>query len=221
MADEDTKNTPDQKKTGEGLAELRSELDTKLLAVQEQLKAMNQSYAQGLDNIAQRLTPQKREETIDDSDVFAPAKLRDKILAEASRTTQEILNEERRKNATIYNLSQEYPEIQTDQKLQGSILEMQKTLPKILQDTADGYEMAVLKAISKQGILPKSKRQAADAGDDFSMRSRSSADRAKPRAKVSESTLAISQLLGRDIKDPTVLKGLEEAANRDSWTRYK
>jgi len=217
----DNTNAPDQKKPSEGLAELRSDIDTKLLAVQEQLKAMNQSYAQGLDNIAQRMTSPTREETIDDSDVFSPAKLRDKILTEATRTTNEILAENRKKDLAIYQMTQEYPEIQSDPKLQNQITEALKTLPKSMQETADGYEIAILKAVAKQGILPKSKRPTPNSSDDFSMSSRSAGGRPKAREKVAAETLAISELLGRDIKDPEVLKRLEEATNRDTYNRYR
>lgn len=221
MADVDNKNTPDQNKPGEAIAEFRSELKNSLLEVQETLKAMNQSYSQGFTELSQRVSPTKPQPTITDADVFDPAGLRDKVLAQAGQLTSEILAEERRKNATIYNLSQEYPEIQTDSTLQKSILDMQRTLPKGLQDKADGYEMAVLKAIAKQGILPKSKRPAPTTNDDFSVSSRGTSERPRSRAKVAENTLIISQLLGRDIEDPKVLAGLEEAANRDTWTRYR
>lgn len=218
MADEDNKNTPDQK-PGEDLANLRSEIDNKLLAVTKQLEAMNNSFAQGFAALA----PKPKQETIDESDVFDPAKLRDKILNEATRTTNAIIEEERRKNATLVQLSKEYPEIQSDSKFQDAVVEAQKSLPKSIQDTAEGYELAVMKAVARQGILPKSKRpEPQDQEFSAGPASGSSARERGPRkAKLDPMTVEMARLLGRDVNDKEVIKRLEEASQRDQYSRYR
>lgn len=219
MADEDNKNAPDQKAFTEAIGTLRSETDTKLAEITAQLKAQNETFARGFQALMPRSAPEPQ---IDDGDVLDPRGLRDKILAEANRTVEQVLNEERRKNVTLANLAKEYPEINTDAKFQDSVVEAQKSLPQSIRDTADGYELAVMKAVAKQGILPKSKRteESDDGYTAPAAASSSQRPRAQSKEKVDDRTLAVAQLLGRNIDDPKVRKGLEEASKRN-FVRWK
>lgn len=191
-------------------------INASLSEVQEQLRAMNTAMeAQQKAFIDAINKPTKKQEEEDDN-TYDPKKL----LEKAEQSFDKKLRSERAKDMMIYNLAQEYPEIQTNKEVRQAVLEAQKSIPEALRDTADGYEMAVLKAVSKSGLVPKSKRQAID--DDMSMSSRGN-NRPPPKAKVkvSDKTLMVAQLLGRDIEDPKVLAGLEAAANRETYTKYR
>lgn len=220
MSADNKPDAPDQKAFTEALGNLRSETDTKLAEITAQLKAQNETFARGFQALMPKPAPEPQ---IDDGDVLDPRGLRDKILAEANRTVEQVLNEERRKNMTLANLSKEYPEINTDSKFQDSVVEAQKSLPASIRDTADGYELAVMKAVAKQGILPKSKR--AEESDDSYTAPAAASSSQRPRppskgSKVDDRTLAVAQLLGRNIDDPNVRKGLEEASKRN-FVRWK
>lgn len=222
MADADNKeDTSDKAGKGPDLSGLKTDIDAKLAEVNDQIASMNQQFVTGMKAITDAVKP-KKDEVDDDDAAYEPAKFRQKVLSEASSIFDKKLKEEQSKNATVYNLAQEYPEIQTNADVRKAVLEAQKTLPEEIRDTALGYETAVLRAVSKQGLVPKSKRDA-NLDPDIAAgggRGTGTGQRDK-KVKVSENTLAIAQLLGRDITDKNVLKGLEEAAQRTTYTRYK
>jgi hypothetical protein len=217
VADVDNQGKAPESQTDKGLEEIRGKMESELSSIKDQLAAMNDQYLQGQREIKSALTP--KQAVVDDDDFFDPKALRSKILSEATATAGEMLAEERRKNATIYTLAQEYPEIQSDRELQKSILEAQKGLPKSIMDTADGYEMAVLKAIAKKGLLPKSKRPVVD--DDFSSGSGRSAKQSTKTAKASDKTVMIAELLRGRALTKEEAESLEQASKRDTYGRYR
>ncbi len=194
-------------------------LNAQLTEVQEQLRKMNAQ----MEATQAALAEANRKPTVpneEEENLYDPKRLAAKMDRDFDTKLDNKLRAERAKDLMIYNLAQDYPEIQTDNKIRQAVLEAQKQIPESLRDTADGYEMAVLKAVSKAGLVPKSKRQTVDDDSSFSPRSGANS-RPKARNKVSEKTLMVAQLLGRDISDETVLKGLEDAANRDNYTKYR
>lgn len=202
------------------LSTVRGELDSKLAEVTNQIKALNDVYAKNFEAIATQIAPKKQEPAIGDDDIYDPGKLSEKVSSVASKIAGEALAKERQLNSKIYELSQEFPEIQSDKDLRKAVLEMHNQIPGYLKDSPEGYEMAVLKAVAKAGLVPKSKRLETD--EDVSLSSRGGS-KVKPtsRKKVSDTTLMLAELMGRDINDEKVLKGLEEASNRDRWGKYR
>lgn len=222
MVDADNnEQTPEMKKGGDGLDQLasfKSELDQKLSEVQQQLLAINSQFS-----AAQAARNAPANEEVTDEDIFEPKKLEAKMTAKATAIAERMIKEEQRKSAVIYELAKDYPEIQSDVQLQAAVREAQKTLPEGMRDTAEGYEMAVLKAVAKQGILPKSKRQQISSGDDFSMESRGVGNRARQqkKAKASSTTRAFAEFLrGRTLTEEES-KRLDEAAARTRYNRYE
>lgn len=216
--------TADNKENTSGTQGAESKPDP----VSERLKGMEASF----ENLTQELvklnaTRQASQEParqeIDDDDVFDPKALRDKIMREVTETTQQQMRDEQRKSNVIYNLSQEYPEIHSDKSLQKQVIEAQRNLPKSLQDTAEGYEMAVLKAVANAGVLPKSRRpDTSEAEISVSGTSqRTERTRKSTKAGLSEETIEFARLMGRDVDNPKVREALEKAANRDTYTRYR
>lgn len=213
-------NTQETSQTTENQSNGKKDALAETLAqVTEQLRAINESVAAQGQVIQSIRQPASKEEPTED-DLYNPQAL----LNRAGQVMESKLREERAKDAKIFELSQDYPEIKTDSKIRNDILAAQRELPEAIRDTALGYETAVLKAVTKAGLVAKSKRQTVD--DDMSMGSGSSGgssggSRNTKRKKVSEETLMVAQLMGRDINDPETLKRLEEASNRDSYSRYR
>lgn len=227
MDDEDTQDI--QNSPASDVSELKSDLQR----MQEQLSQMNQSYQQQMQSMVDAITKSNTQTRTSDEYLTDEEKqLRDlkaeieNLKQSAPRQTQEILKKERDLNNTVVKLASEYPEIQSDAKMRQAVLDQHAKLPQGLRETAEGYELAVQRAVAQAGIVPKSKRsEMSQNADDFSspgQRSgRSAQAGAGRKAKVSEKTLFWSQLLGRDITDEKVLRGLEEAANRDSYKKYR
>lgn len=209
---ETSQKTDQEKDTSKG----NDVLATRLAEVQEQLRQMNASMEATQTAIAAANKRQVQVEEKEDN-LYDPKQL----LAKSEEVMNRRLREEKAKDNMIYSLAQEYPEIQTDTKLRNAILDAQKGLREDIRDTADGYEMAVLKAVSKAGLTPKSKRQTVDEDISTGPRGGNPGTKRTGRVKVSEKTLAIAQLMGRDISDPEVLKRLEEASNRDRYDKYR
>ncbi len=203
-----TENTETQESRG------KDPLANTLAEIQEQLKALNTKQEQGWQAIAD--ANRRPEAPVEETNLYEP----NNLLARAQEEARQIIKIDREKDMMIYNLAQEYPEIQKDSKVRQAVLDAQRDLPASIKDTAAGYEMAVLKAVSKAGIVAKSRRQNVD--EDISMAPNgSNTQRAKGKVKVSDKMLQIAELMGRDINDPETLKRLEAAANRDSYTKYR
>lgn len=199
-------------------------VEAELAKVQAQLEAMNQLYAEQSKAIASLATkPQRQEVEISDDDVYDPKALSAKVLKKTDEVISQHLARERELNATIYNLTQEYPEISSNASMRKAVIDAHNAIPDSLKGTAAGYEMAVLKVTSKEGLVPKSKRKDVQVDADISAGGGSSRSESRPKGKkaVTEKMIALAQLLGRDTNDPKVMKGLEEAANRDSYGRYR
>lgn len=181
--------------------------------MQEQLQAMNSKMEETLAAIAAaNRRPEPKQE---DVNLYDPQSM----VQHVEKIFDTRLREEKNKDMTIFNLAQDYPEIQTDPKIRQAVLDAQKTVPQHLQGTAEGYELAVLKATTRAGLIPKSQRKTVDDDVTYDGTRRSSAP--KKRAKVAEETLLAAQAMGIDTDDPKRMKGLEDATNRDTYTKYR
>lgn len=226
MADVDNKN-PSPNDPTQAIQGVKSELDAKLAEVQEQLKAMNAQFAESLQTLASAVKPPAppKNTRITDDDVFNPESLQEKVNQQIETATSEALRKERELNATIYNLTQEYPELQVDSKVKAQLIEQHNKLPKRLQGTPEGYEMAALKVAQANALLPKSKRQTLDEDIGSSgIRGGESAPQrsSKKSKKISDETLEFAALIGRPTDDPEYQKRLEGIVNdRDTWTKYR
>jgi len=216
-------NEPKTPATGNSASPGAGDVDRQLAELRSQLANMNQNLADSLKKVVDVVKPQpapKKAIAIDDEDIYDAGKLGTKVTEVASRIANETLQNERKLNAKIYELAQEYPEIQSNDEVRRLVIEANNNIREDIRDTVEGYEMAVLRAVSKAGLVPKSKRQHIDEDASGGSR-RTETRRTEPKKKVSENTLLIAKLLGRDIEDPAVKAGLENASNRDSFGRYR
>jgi hypothetical protein len=81
--------------------------------------------------------------------------------------------------------------------------------------------MAVLKAVTKAGLVPKSKRQVLDEDVSAGGSRGTGETNRKSKSKVTDQMLRAAEALGRPVDDPDFVKRLEEAANRTAWNRYR
>lgn len=217
MADADNKDTsqkPDGNGAGGGTGK-EDALAQQLAKIQEDLGKMNAQMEATQAAIAaanQRANPSPKPE---EEDLYDPQQL----LRRAEAVFDTRLRADKDKDMTIYRLSQDYPEIQTDSKLRQAVLEEQRLMAESFRDTADGYRLAVLQATAKAGLVPKSQRKTVE--DDVSYDGRRVQRTPPKRIKVSDATIMAAQLMGRDTDDPEVMKRLEDAANRDTYTKYR
>lgn len=197
--------------------------------IAEQIRAMNAQNQEAMKAVASSIASSKsskKETVVEDDDYFDAKKLQKKVGAIANDIATNALKKERELNNTIYALTQDYPEIGSDPEIRKAVLQAHQSLPESIRDTADGYETAVLKAVSKAGLLPKNKRQARSDADDFAVGGqRGLGERrqeTKGSKKVSNKTLAFAELLrGRSLTKEEE-KGIEEvASNRDTFRRYR
>ena len=200
-----------------------NKIELELAKVQEQLASMNRLYEAQSQAIANMAKPPKAPEPeIADDDIYDPKALASKVLKKTDEVVSQALARERELNSTIYSLTQDYPEISSDAAMRKAVIEAHNQVPEALRGTAAGYEMAVLKATSKAGLVPKSMRKDIKVDEDISAGGGSSrSERSKSKKAVTDKMIAFAQLLGRDTSDPKVLKGLEEAANRDTYGKFR
>lgn len=210
MANADDTNTsqnpdPDKAKdTGKESAKALEKLEAQLQAMNTRLEETMTAIA------AANRKPEPRQEEVN---LYEPSQM----VQHVEKIFDTRLREEKNKDMVIYSLAQEYPEIQTDTKVRQAVLDAQKTVPQHLQGTAEGYELAVLKATSKAGLIPKSQRKVLDDEPSGGQRP----PQPRKRVKVSPETIAAAQAMGMNTDDPEYMKRLEDAANRDSYTKYR
>lgn len=215
MTDADNKDTSQADKSNSD----GNKPDT-LAEIRAQMEQLIQNQNQLTQTMASALKPQPRVEEEDEDQYYDPKKLRARVTQDTQSIIADQLRAEKAKDAMIWELAQEYPEIKSNQQIKNDILAAQKSLPENLRDTAVGYETAVLKAVSKAGLVPKSKRPTTDEDASFEPRGAGEA-RGNKKVKLSQNTLAIAELMGRNVNDPEVIKRLEAAANRDTYGKYR
>lgn len=208
----DNQNTPPEDQNTNPPVNGNDKLASQLESVTELIRQQNEAFAAQFAKLEAQQAKPKNEE---DDNLYDPKNL----LARSEQIMTRRLQEEKAKDSMIWELAQEYPEIKSDAKLRAAVLEAQKSLPESIRDSATGYESAVLKAVSKAGLVPKSKRQTQD--PDVSMEVRGNGERRQGKQKISQATLATAQLMGRDINDPETLKRLEEASQRINYSKWR
>ena len=217
MADADNNNNPPANgQTGGAGANTGVDIGAQLALLGETLKAMNER----MDVIqAQRTTVP--EPKVEPANLYDP----DQLLAEVNKRVEQQVSQrvraDREKDTVIYNLTQDFPEIQSDPKVRASIMEAQKELRPEIRDTAQGYELAVLKATAKHGLVRKANRPVVDDDVSLAPRGAGNANRGGKKAKLSPEQMAAAEMMGINLNDPERVKRLEEANQREDWLRYR
>jgi hypothetical protein len=210
-------NTPENLPNSENGSQNKGQsLDLDAIKAQLAELAENQKVTmETVSTVAQRIRQPAPEP--EDDNLYEPQNL----LRKADRIVEEKLARRDALNAKIAEVSREYPELNSDAKLIQSVVAEAKNLPSHLQQTPEGYEMAMLRAATKAGLVPKSKRSTSTVDDDVSMSNSGERTRAPKKVKITEAQLRLAELMGRDINDPEYLKRLEKANQRARWNKYE
>lgn len=227
MANEDDKNAPDLDLKG-----FKSEIDTKFSSVADQLKALQAGWQESMQTVTDAIINTRTQKVDPPEDIYVDPdeaarleKVKRSAVEEATRSTQALLAKERERDRVLASYAAQYPEMQTPSSaFNKAILEAHKSIPKSLQETAEGYEMAILRAASQLGVVPKDKRQSSDESFTFGG-GPSGEPRSKAKSKeLEEGTVMLAQLInqaaGRPVDDK-VLEGIKQASKREKWNRYE
>lgn len=211
MADADTQEQHDSGQQDSGQQE-QVDLNAKFLELTEMLKQTNEKFESSIQAI-QTATFQPKQAQMEQEfeDLYDP----NVILKKTEQVVNQALNKERELNSTIYQMTQEYPEISSDPKIRQAVFNAYSRLPKELQGTALGYKTAALEVIAENGLLPKSKRTSVDSDISMSNRNRGPSSRPNKKSGITDEMLEVAYYMGRDIQDKEYLKRLEKATKRN------
>jgi len=224
MAEEN--ETPPAEKPGDKPVDTTAELK----AISEQLKVQNdtqtqfnQAMAQEIRDLKVKAQPPVVNDPVDDDDT-----LLDMSKADLDKRVDDMVNKrvgQAEKNRgdldqVIMSIAAQYPEArQTGSDLNKKLIEIHSGLPKDLQNTAVGYELAASRAANNLGVLPMSSRS--DKTSDFSLSgSRSSAPKDEEKSDLSEKTKLFAEAMGLDMTNKKQVERIKER-KRDNWKRYK
>jgi hypothetical protein len=210
----DTKNESSQTNQEASASGSKGTID--LSEVNAQLAALAENQKATMDALGTLARSQRQPDPVRERNLFEPSDM----LAEVEERVERKLQMETAKSAKIVEMSREYPEINSNAKLMQEITNELKNVPESIRSTPAGYEMAILKAVSREGLTPKSKRSTVTVDDDASMGNRGGSQRRERAVKVSDETLAAAELMGLDINDKGVLERLQQNSNRN-YNRYE
>lgn len=199
--------------------------DQRLEQLNAQLKTMNEQFTQALSNIQSKLITKEPEVIEPTPETFLdikPQEFERKIEQKVEQRMAERERQASRKSQALAALAAEYPEAtDVSHSMHKKVLEIHSTLKAELQDTAEGYELAVSKAAMQLGIAPKSARREIN-NDSFSMSGRSSSQAPKTKkVELTREMLDTAALMGLDISNPKQLERLQSRAQRQKWGKYE
>lgn len=179
---------------------------------------------------AQQTRPQATDDDDDDDGYLTKEERRaiEKVAkAQADKARDAALAEvhmQQQRTQVLTQLGSEYPELldQTSELYQ----EAQKThasLGQALQNTPDGYRIAVREAAAKKGMLPMAQRPKTGASNEDPPFGRGTgsgkADR-RDKDDIDDRTEDFARLVGVDIEDEEVKERIKEFSKR-SWGSYR
>lgn len=208
-----------------GSAEV-GQIDKRFEQLNQQLSQMSEQMAQALSKIQTNTPKEEYRPAIEETaETFLDLKPKE-FVQDIDKRVEQKINEANtqmlRRNQAIAQLVAEYPEAtDTSNPMYKKVLEMHSSLPANLQETPEGYELAVSKAARMLGIAPKSARQT-PSNDGFSFSSKSSGAKVtSKKVELDDATLELAARVGMNINDPKVVERLQQRAQRKSWGRYE
>ena len=210
------------------LKNLKAEFGRKFENITEQLARQNDEMRRALESLATKQAPAAPAEEVDP--IVDPVRYKERVKAE---TKEEILSEIDHRNALsqattaeVMKMQSLYPEFSQENSEAARVaLQKFQALPKHLKGTPEGARLVLRDTADELGLTPVSRRKSGQDGDDYSVSSSggggSSRSRREREPKVDDKTLAFAELIGLNVNDPAVRKGIEERAKRDSWTKYR
>lgn len=223
MSDEQNTGSPEPSSTPnptEEFKNLKAEMNRKLSNVEE----TNKRLLEQLQALTQPRQPSSQEpkkvSVFDDEEGYA-RRIKEEATVEIRRELAQQQAAEAKKQATLNQLFQEFPEIgDMENPLTKRALEIYNSLPEDERQSTVAYRDAVKSAALEQGVRPKSKRAKTE-GDDFSLSGSSSGRSAPKKGELTDGHMLAAQLLGLDVSNPETKKSLQSRAERKDWLRYQ
>lgn len=207
-----------------------------LKQIAESLKQMNQQFTEQkqfnqvvADQLqqAQTTTVAPVAQTEPASDSFfdtSPQAFKQELLQEVGQIVTQTQQKSVAVQEVMASIVKDYPEAEKKgSDMFNKILEIHGGLPKSLQGTPEGYELAASKAARSLGLQPMAMRSSSDA-DNFSLSgNRASGETGKSTKKkeLDPKTEALADLMGLDMDNKDTRKRVEGYAKRDNWKRYR
>lgn len=217
--------------TTDQYGEKLQQLDQNFQSVVEKLEALNRNTETFQQEVVNRLQQQSAQSAAasvpdDDYDIYDGKKFAERIKGETQQVTQKMIQETLQKqqalNTKILEMASDYPDVtKAGTDLQKAFVNAHNSLNKSLQETPEGYELALARAVKQTKAKPVSETPQQE---DFALGSSGSGQQAKskkPDPKQAERVKMISQLLGRDIESEEYNKRIQGALERKNWKRYE
>lgn len=220
--------TEEETQAPDPIAELKLELKNsksesarKLDFIQTQLSQL----AQGLQKPAQE-APIDKSLIYDNPDEYARL-IEERAASRAEKRIMDKLQSTRQQDYKAASMQTQFPELKDENsEAYRTATREYDALPKHMQGTAEGLELAVQRAANQLGLVPANKRKQTRVSDDYIPPTTNTGRRTSARDKdLDPKALEFGQLLaqatGRDPNDPKLIEGLKQASKRTDWKRYK
>lgn len=211
---------------------LQSEFSRKIENIQQQFQSQSATLEAVLATLQERSaagTATQAEENLKDLIYDDPDKALEVMERKiASNVDKRLTEQQQRQQKTVQVITQvqaEYPEFKSESsEAYQKALQIHATLPKHLIGTAEGAEMAMLKAASQMGLIPANKRQKQDETEDFTMQGKRGGDQRRTEKKepsVSQATIDFARLLNPQKSEKDIVEGLKKTVKRDTYRDWR
>lgn len=211
------------------LKNMKSEFSRKIENLSSSLAQQNQQMEALLGRMQQQVAPPEASEDIANLIYSDPASAVNKIVERVTKQVETKHQQTSTAQQTVVKLQGEYPELGDMRTTAYKAAERYyDQLPATLKGTAEGAEIALMRAVREEGLMPKGKRdQQRTDGEDFSLDGEGARRNVEPkgaRGKKSEidpRTLGFAELMGKNVKDPKYIERLKKESTRESWNKWQ
>lgn len=236
MADESSDQSGTVVSEQDPVKNAKAEFDRKLQAINDQIAAQNQFYAEQFTSLQNAIKSTKAVEQSPQEDKALeqlaynePAKyakvVQERATSAATEAATRIAQAQSERQNFLVQMVAEYPELNDPSSdLYQKVINETKTL-----SSSDAANNRVLKGViaataADMGVLPKSRRTAGN--DNFTLGGSRSGGASNSSArskqeKLPSETLAFAEAIGMKINDPKYIERLEKASRRKNWSKYE
>lgn len=221
-----------------GIKNFKAEVNRKLENLNSQITKENQEMRSTIEklvaNIANKqeagVSTAKDEQKLGEllySDADAAASIiEERATRKAEARVNQQMADNHSKQATLASLTREYPELaENESELTKKSIEIFKSLSPTLQNSADGYEVAVRKAAAHVGVLPSDKRsKKSEHSDEYVTPGSTSTGRPSNRGgnkDVDQAIIETAKAFGLDVTNKKTMEGLKKRSQRTNWGKFE
>lgn len=209
------------------LKNMKSEFSRKIENLSSSLAQQNQQMEALLGRMQQQAAPPEVNDNIADLIYSDPASAVNKIVEKVTKQVETKHQQTATAQQTVVKLQGEYPELGDMRTNAYKAAERYyDQLPATLKGTAEGAEIALMRAVREEGLMPKGKRERTES-EDFSLDGEGARRNVEPKgakgkkSEIDPRTLGFADLMGKNIKDPKYLERLKKESTRESWNKWQ